>query len=63
MQLHCLKKLLPVNSVEEGSHAETYNLVVDDFHTYFVGEEFVLSHDVTNRQPTAAVIPGLTKAD
>jgi hypothetical protein len=63
MQLHCLKQSLPINSVEEGRQAETYNLIVDDFHTYFVGEEFVLSHDVTIRRPTAAIIPGLTKAD
>lgn len=58
-QLHCLKSAQPVSSVEEGSVAATYNMVVADYHTYFVGEERVLSHDVTNRQPTQAIIPGL----
>jgi hypothetical protein len=33
--------------------------VVADFHTYFVGEAKILSHDNTIRQPTNAVVPGL----
>lgn len=39
--------------------AETYNLSVVDFHTYFVGECRALSHDVTEQLPTLKVVPGL----
>ena len=63
MQLHGLKGAQPISSVEEGAEAETYNLVVADFHTYFVGEERVLSHDVTGRRPTDAIVPGLKDSD
>ena len=59
MQLHCLQGSQPVSSVDDGVDAATYNMVVADFHTYFVGEERVLSHDVTNRRPTQAIVPGL----
>ena len=37
----------------------TYNLIVADFHTYFVGEGKILSHDNTIREPTVALVPGL----
>lgn len=36
-----------------------HNLVVDDFHTFFVGQCGLLVHDITPRQPTRAVLPGL----
>jgi hypothetical protein len=39
-----------------------HNLVVEDCHTYFVGREGILVHDITYmtfRQPTQAVVPGL----
>lgn len=41
---------------------ETYNLVVADFHSYFVGEAKVLSHDNTIRGLTNAVVPGLLRS-
>lgn len=37
---------------------EAYNLVVDDFHTYFVGEAKLLVHDNTCPKPTASKAPG-----
>ncbi len=37
---------------------ETYNLVVDGFHTYFVGEHRILSHDNTLPRPTLRTVPG-----
>jgi hypothetical protein len=58
-QLHCLRGSQSIGSIEEGAEAETYNLVVADFHTYFVGSQRVLSHDVTIRQPTRSLVPGL----
>lgn len=48
-----------VTSVGIGSEAQTYNLVVADFSTYFVGQSKVMSHDNTVRTPTRAVVPGL----
>ena len=41
------------------TNAETYNLVVADFNTYFVGESGILVHDNTPRKPTRAVVPGM----
>lgn len=61
--LHCLAGPESINLIEEGPEVETYNLVVADFHTYFVGEGRVLSHDVTERRATHAVVPGLTIND
>lgn len=40
----------------------TYNLEILDNHTYFVGHNRILSHDVTPRQSTRAIIPGFIGA-
>jgi hypothetical protein len=57
--LHGAAGPVHISNVELGAEEETYNLVVADFHTYFVGYRKVLSHDNTIRQPTRAVVPGL----
>jgi hypothetical protein len=57
--LHGAAGPVHISSVEPATEEETYNLVVADFHTYFVGYRKVLSHDNTIRQPTRAVVPGL----
>lgn len=57
--LHTATGPVAVTNVDDGRAAETYNLVVADFQTYFVGEHKLLSHDVTMRQPTRFVVPGL----
>jgi hypothetical protein len=59
MVLHTLNG--PVNVLEVGvSPAEpTYNLIVADFNTYFVGSQKILSHDNTILRPTNAIVPGL----
>jgi hypothetical protein len=62
MVLHTADGPARVTNVEAGQTAETYNLVVADFNTYFVGEQKLLSHDNTVRRPTTTVVPGL-KAD
>ncbi len=41
----------------------TYNLEILDNHTYFVGHNHILSHDVTPRQSTRAIIPGFMGAE
>ena len=40
---------------------ESYNLIVADFNSYFVGDQGILVHDNTPRAPTAALLPGLVK--
>jgi hypothetical protein len=57
--LHTASSPANVGEVGAGNFAETYNLVVADFHTYFVGEHKLLSHDNTPRQPTRMIVPGL----
>jgi hypothetical protein len=59
MDVHCLRGSLASLVTSISLQAETYNLVVADFHTYFVGQERVLTHDVTPRRPTPAIVPGL----
>jgi hypothetical protein len=50
-----------VRSVQSARDAETYNLVVGDFNTYFVGSSGILAHDNTPRRSTQAVLPGIFK--
>jgi hypothetical protein len=59
MVLHACGSPARVTSVESGQVAETYNLVVADFSTYFIGKQKILSHDFTMRQPSKAAVPGL----
>lgn len=57
--LHCVSGTTLVRSVKEADSQTTYNLVIADFHTYFVGSARILTHDNTVRAPTNAVVPGL----
>ncbi|HEY3963384.1 MAG TPA: polymorphic toxin-type HINT domain-containing protein [Planctomycetaceae bacterium] len=50
-----------VDSVETGQTAETYNLVVAEFHDYFVGRTGILVQDLPLPQPTDAIVPGLPR--
>jgi hypothetical protein len=59
MVLHTASGPARVTQVAAGQTAETYNLVVADFNTYFVGKQKLLSHDNTVRRPTSAIVPGL----
>lgn len=59
MLLHTASGPATIVSVDRGSDAETFNLVVADFSTYFVGQQKILSHDFTLRRATSAVVPGL----
>ncbi len=59
MLLHTACGPAPIVSIDRGSEAETYNLVVADFSTYFVGQQKILSHDFTMRRATTAIVPGL----
>ncbi|HSG70669.1 MAG TPA: polymorphic toxin-type HINT domain-containing protein [Planctomycetaceae bacterium] len=58
-RLHTPTGSIEIESITEADERETYNLVVDGFHTYFVGQSQLLCHDVSITSPTDAVVPGL----
>jgi len=60
--LHCANGTVQVSLVtQERQPQQTYNLVVADFDTYFVGAERIFTHDVTERKPTRSIVPGLAR--
>lgn len=60
MPLHTVRGATEIESIEPAGEGAVYNLVVAEAHSYFVGRETpFLSHDVTPRQPTNALVPGL----
>ena len=62
MRFHSLDGAVAVTATESSDRQEVYNLEVADFNTYFVGKSQVLTHDVTVREPTDMLVPGLAKA-
>jgi hypothetical protein len=61
MAMHDVTGTTAVRPVGTAKPEPTYNLIVADFHTYFVGETKVLSHDNTPIEPTNALVPGLLR--
>ncbi len=59
-RLHAILGTVDVANVEPAEPQETFNLIVADFHTYFVGQAKILTHDNTIRRPTTCLVPGLT---
>jgi hypothetical protein len=59
MRFHTLTGTVELTNVEAGERHDTFNLVVADFHAYFVGDDKILTHDNTVRKPTNCVVPGL----
>ena len=59
--LHTPIGAVKVASTEPAEPSPTYNLVVADFHTYFVGKNAILSHDVLSPKPTNKRVPGLSE--
>jgi hypothetical protein len=57
--LHSLGGAVKVERVAPLGNEQAYNLVVDDFNTYFVGHAGLLVHDNEFRKPTRAIVPGL----
>ena len=57
--MHRVTGTTEVRSLVESRRQQTYNLIVSDFHTYFVGLGKILSHDNTVRQSTDTIVPGL----
>ncbi len=61
-RLHSLSGFSRVQYITPAVDADAYNLIVADFNTYFVGKTGILSHDVTPRQPTDVIVPGVINA-
>jgi hypothetical protein len=59
MELRTVDGTACVRRVEDGQQVQSFNLIVADFHSYFVGEAKILSHDNTVRRVTNAKVPGL----
>lgn len=59
MTMHDVRGVTEVRPVGLAKPQKTYNLIVADFHTYFVSEAKVLSHDNTPIEPVDALVPGL----
>jgi Pretoxin HINT domain len=57
--LHGLDRGVLIVDVKPGNTKPTYNLIVDGFHSYFVGFDRVLAHDNTPCRPTNSDVPGL----
>lgn len=59
MELHTSKGSARISFVEETKVEVTYNIIVADFNTYFVGETKALSHDNSIRGAVETIVPGL----
>ena len=59
MTLHTLRGTVQISGLSPGREEPTYNLIVADFNTYFIGDTRTLTHDNTTRQPSNLVLPGL----
>jgi len=59
--LHSPSGAIVIEELSPSPPQPTYNLVVADYHTYFVGPRRVLSHDNTAVQATGALLPGLVR--
>lgn len=57
--LHVLSGAVPLKGIESAGELECHNLIVDGFHTFFVGKSRLLVHDKTCPRPTLSVTPGL----
>jgi hypothetical protein len=60
-RLHAVSGTAVVETIESAGTGSVYNLVVADAHTYFAGKERLYTHDVTRREPTDSILPGLRK--
>ena len=57
-QFHGVSGPVEIHSLEDDGEEKTYNLLIPEVHTYFTGEELIMSHDVTVAEPVDPVIPG-----
>ncbi len=60
--LHGVSDETKVTSRSKAFTIDSYDLVVDDFHTFFVGETGILVHDASPVEPAPAAVPGISPA-
>ncbi len=58
-RLHSVSGAVKINGVEKADEQPTYNLIVADFNSYFVGNGRLLVHDTAPKGPTETLVPGL----
>ncbi len=58
--LHTTVGTAVLTAVEAGPTELTHNLVIADFHTYFVGRSKILVHDITHAEDLRNIVPGLS---
>jgi len=51
-----------IKNVDTAFNIDSYDLIVDRFHTFFVGEQGLLVHDATPIGPTYVALPGFSPA-
>ncbi len=61
--LYAANGAVSIDNVEESTPDKAYNLVVSDFHDYFVGESKFLVHDNSPSLETSAREPGLATGE
>ncbi len=61
MNFHGAEGTTPLRRSEPAGVGAVYNLIVADFHSYFVGKAMIYSHDITARKPTDLLVPGLAR--
>ncbi len=62
MSLHGAITEVRIAQVDKAFKIESYDLIVDGFHTFFVGEQGLLVHDATPIGPTHVALPGFSPA-
>ena len=60
--LHAVKDEPRLADREQVFSIDCYDLIVDNFHTYFVGQQGVLVHDATPVAPAHVSLPGISPA-
>jgi hypothetical protein len=61
MHFHGAAGTVPLRRSEPAGVGPVYNLIVADFHSYFVGKAMIYSHDTTARTPSDLAVPGLAR--
>ncbi|MEZ6073307.1 MAG: polymorphic toxin-type HINT domain-containing protein [Pirellulales bacterium] len=61
MLLHTLSGTSLIEDTEQQGADTFHNLIVADFHTYFVTASNILTHDNTTREATDFMVPGLVR--
>ncbi len=61
--LHGVKGAQAIEDNTEADDDKAYNLVVEDFHTYFVGSSRLLVHDNSAPKPVHGPVPGMSTVE